>query len=545
MNEQEIQNNPTVSLENQSRQLSNDCISNTDGNTVHVKDMVKQNLLSKNSQENLIKMIDDSGLDLSKKGTLNTLQNKSFKDEQRSIDHQHSVHTRYQSPQLIEEKTSTEAKEDAYNVIQVRDAVEDLDGGQVQSFSLPSSRQMQNSALGFGIEEEEASSDDSTDVQINCRKAQKTGTPLAPQKGSLQGTLVDVVQSINSYSSTVTSEIEDDQFSSYSESENLEEQEVSASEQEDRQESLLLSNNRGKKRAQSDTTHDDIDGRNKFNPIFCIDNEEAKVKSTALRIVKGAQKRAYYPDWLSQVFIPSSVDEWDRKPTQAQLELLEAAILQSPADVPILLQLFHHVFGPYVCHERQNEVFQSIHNLYNIRGRPQSWPVKGGRVRSPAMVELFRTDEFIFIYLSSFSNSAEFFNYDCWLQETYPESVVRTMDQRMARFYGKESASGYDYWAFARAKYLDEFGDRPMKPEDLSVDERKEWIQELECCTSFQEATSVTENVFGPLMDFQDLPAPKVDIDRYFSPCECSICLRSNKRIKLDNAKNDSDTFTS
>ncbi|PWN32401.1 uncharacterized protein FA14DRAFT_87947 [Meira miltonrushii] len=539
MNEQKNEND-FISPEIQNNQLSDECISNADRNDAEVKDMVNQFILTQNSQDNPINTVDDSGLDLTK-GKLSIFEDKSSKEKERSYDNQHSAHTRYQSPQLIEEEASIEAEEDAYNVFQVRDAVEDLDEGHSQPVSFASSEKVQSSAHGDGIEEDEASSNDSTDVQINCRKAQKADTPLAMEEDSEQGMLIKGVQSINSYSSTATSEIEEDDESSHSETENLEEQEDSSLDQENEQENWTLPNSRGKKRAQSDVAHDDTDGHSKINPIFCIDNEEAKAKSTALRIVKGTQRRDYYPDWVSEG-LHASLDDWDRKPTQAQLELLQVAVLQSPTDVPVLLQLFQHVFGPYVCHEHHNDVLQSMQNLCSIRGRLQIWPIKS-RARSPAAVELFRTDEFIYIYLSSFASSAEFFNYDCWLQETYPEGVVRAMDQRMAKFYGKESASGYDYWAFARAKYLDEFGDRPMKPEDLTVDERKEWIQDLEYCTSFTEATTVTENVFGPLMEFKDLPAPKVDIDRYWSPCECSICLRSNKRIKLDNVKNDSDTF--
>ncbi|MCO5565355.1 hypothetical protein L7F22_019028 [Adiantum nelumboides] len=547
MNEQEMKKNFS-SFEAQHQQLSNECTPIVNGNNVQANDIDRQ-IVPFDLQKDTFIITDDSGVGMTKK-TLSILQHtaKSSNEKRRLSDHEHSDHSRYQSPQLIEDEISIEAQEDAYNVFQVRDAVEDLDEGQTQSFSFPSSEELQSNIHEDGAEEDEASSNDSTDVQINCRKVQEICTPFALQENLLQGdTLIDGVHSTTSNSSTITSDIDDDDdASSNSAFENSEEQEgsVNEEEEEDEDESLNLPKSRGKKRAQSDnTSHDDTDVRSKFNPIFSAEDEEAKVKSTALRIVKGSQRRSYYPEWLSHVF-HASKEDWDRKPTQAQLELLEAAILQSQPDFHLFLQLFQHVFGPCLCYKRENDVIQSIRNLYHLHGQTQHWAIKSGRIRSPAVHELTSTDDFIFIYLSSFTSSEEFFNYDCSLQELFPEDVLHSLHNRMAKFHGKTPASGYDYWAYARAKYLDDFYVRPMKPEDLTVDERKEWIQELEECRSFQEATAVTEGVFGPLLNYDDLPAPQVDIDRYWSPCECSICLRSNKRIKLDNANNDSKVIT-
>ena len=538
MNEQQTNCSPEIEIHHNSVERS----STIDKNDHQTKKILNQNIPSKICQDSANNIIDDSGLDMTKE-SLSTSQYvpKSANEKERLCLYESSDQSRYQSPQLIEEEASMEAQEDAYNVFQVRDTVEDSDEGLAGSLSFPSSEHLQSSIHGDKDDEVEAFSIDSTDVQIDCRNTHQIRTPLALQEDLVQDMLhIGGVQSITS--STVTSEIENDDVSSDSDYENLEEQKACVNEQQrEEQEILTLQKSRGKKRAQSDT-HDDADGHNKISSIFSIENAAGKVKSTALRIVKGAQRLSYFPDWLTQAFHVSA-EEWDRKPTQAQLALLEDAILQSPFDIQLFIHLFQHVFGPYVCHDRQTDVMQSIHNLYILRGQPQSYPVKNGRFRSPAALELCQKDEFIYNYLSSFTNSSEFFNYDCWLQENFPESVLRSMHHRMARFFGKVSASGYEYWAYARAKYLDEFDGRAMRPEDLTVDERKEWIQELEECMSFQEATSITENVFGPLMDFEDIPAPKVDIEKYWSPCDCSICLRSNKRIKLDIAKNEFETL--
>lgn len=62
------------------------------------------------------------------------------------------------------------------------------------------------------------------------------------------------------------------------------------------------------------------------------------------------------------------------------------------------------------------------------------------------------------------------------------------MHERMAAWSGCQSKTGYEYWAMGRAHKLASAPDRPLKPEDLSIVDRQEWISRLDQCSTLSEA---------------------------------------------------------